>query len=89
MPGVTGWRATLPTTRWAWLLGRRTGGSTGGRLRTVVRRAPRLFPQLLILNVQPPNFCFQGGHPLQHLQQHPLDTGRRQRPILRSTLNVG
>src|ERR671915_692635 len=89
MPFVTGLSTTLAAARRAWLPGWRTRSITRGRLRTVTRRSPGLFPEPLSLGAQAADFLFQRGQPLQHLQQRLLDTGRRQRPVFRSNLDVG
>ena len=65
MSYVTGLSAALPAARLALRPGRRTRSITRWRLRTVVRRAPRLFPEPLILGTQAADFLFQHGHPLQ------------------------
>src|SRR5918999_2732231 len=88
-PLMTGLSATLLTTRPVWLPGRLTRSVTRGRLRTVARRSPRLFPEPLILGTQAADFFFQRGQSLQHVQNHPLNTGRCELPVLRSNLEIG
>ena len=85
----TGLRAALPATRLALLAGRYTRSITRRRLRTVARRSPHLFPEPFILGAPAADFFFQHGQPLQHVQHHLLDTGRRMLPVFRSDLGIG
>lgn len=86
---VTGLSATLAATGVAWRAGRLTRSVTRGRLRTVARRSLRLFPEPLIRGTQAADFCFQRGQSLQHVQNHPLHTGRCELPVFRGNLQIG
>ena len=89
MSCVTGLSATLPTARLALLPGRHTRSIMRWWLRTVMRRAPRLFPKLLMRGTQAADFLFQRGHTLQQAQNHLLDTGGRALPVFRRDLRLG
>jgi predicted deacetylase len=65
MSFVTGLRTTLSAARLAWLPRGHTRRITRWWLRTVVRRALRLFPKLLMCGTQVADFLFQRGHTLQ------------------------
>ena len=68
---------------------RRTRRITRRRLRTVVGRTPRLFPEPGILHAQAADFFLQRGQPFSHVHDYLLDTGRRALPVFRSDHGVG
>jgi len=89
MACVTRLRAALPATQPARLPGRRIRRITRRRLRTVVGRASRLLPEPCILHAQAADFFFQRGQPLQHVEDHLPDTGRRALPVFWSDHGIG
>ena len=42
-----------------------------------------------MLGTQPADFLFQPRQPLQQVQNHPLDTGRRALPVFKRNLRIG
>jgi hypothetical protein len=47
-----------------------------------------LLSKSFILGTQPADFLFQHRHPLQHMQNHLLDTGRHALPVFRRNLGI-
>jgi hypothetical protein len=88
MPFVTDLSTTLATTRRAWLPGGRTWSITRGWLRTVVRTAPALFSQSLILGAPAADVLCQRSQPVQHPHQRLLDTGRCERSVFRRNVRA-